>query len=328
MSKQSLVLTLISLLLFVFGFCYANEPKWLYTLKHLDNELIGYGVHEDFSIAKKKALSDISETINVNIKSDLQLKEHVLNNEVSNDTYINIDTKSEANLHGTKVVKSEQIGTLWYVAVLYNKDIIEVKMKKALAGMKLTDEKQNKFLTDSALFNRLNKELYFKLDYKVIRHDGLWYIKYKNVLIALNDKDFIDLFSFHNGANLSFKANKKVYYPDEKMHFDIEFKKPGYLSVLYVESNGKVGILLDNQKHSKSMRYPEIKSEEEFIIANPYKKTLTEMYIAIHSKEKMSLKEFEVIDNSYLDDSNYKFAILADKLNTTDFASSIIKIRY
>ena len=49
------------------------------------------------------------------------------------------------------------------------------------------------------------------------------------------------------------------------------------------------------------------KSEDVFKIANPYKKTIQELYVAIYSKTPIHLHEFENVSKNLLDESNYNF---------------------
>lgn len=305
----------------------AKEPSWLYNIKSSKNEIIGYGTDGDLHIAKQKALSDIAETINVSIKSNIQSSEQVSNDEFSSNVSMNIDSSSKANLLGTKVLKSQKVDKLWYVAVSYDKTPFTIKMKNALSKLTLKNEKQNPFLSNSVLFQRLNKEVGFTLDYQVVRHNSLWHLKYKDILIPLNTNYFTKLFSSKDSKSFSFGTNKKVFYPNDKMFFSINFNQPGYLSILYVESNGKVGVLLKNKKLHKSMVFPDPESDEEFVVANPYKETIIEMYIALYSKTRLDLSLFELVDNSYLDESTYNFTSLVEKLKNIEFSSEVIKIR-
>ncbi|MEA3331577.1 MAG: hypothetical protein U9Q29_07795 [Campylobacterota bacterium] len=82
-----------------------------------------------------------------------------------------------------------------------------------------------------------------------------------------------------------------------------------------------------NKKSSHSFRYPDVKSRDIFSVANPYKKTIQELYVAIYSKKPLSLHEFEHVSENLLDESNYNFHKLVSRLDSLDFSSFVIKIR-
>ena len=110
-------------------------------------------------------------------------------------------------------------------------------------------------------------------------------------------------------------------------NFKIKHKKSGYISILYVEYNGKVGTLLANYKSNKSFMYPDLKSEDLFKIANPYGKAIRELYIAIYSERPVKLNQFENISSDFLDESNYNFDKLISKLDNLEFSTFEIKIK-
>ena len=111
------------------------------------------------------------------------------------------------------------------------------------------------------------------------------------------------------------------------MNFIIKHKNKGYISILYVEHNGKVGVLLANKRSNKSFVYPKKDSQDIFKITNPYNKTIKELYVAIYSKKPIELYEFENVSENLLDESNYNFNKLIEKLNYLDISTFVIKIR-
>jgi len=126
---------------------------------------------------------------------------------------------------------------------------------------------------------------------------------------------------------LSIKPNKDIYIENDDMFFYIRHNNQAYISVLYVEHNGKVGILLANKKSKKSFVFPDIKKEDVLKIINPYGKTIKELYVVLSSKEPINLHKFENISDSLLDESNYNFDKLLLKLNEYNFSTYEIKIR-
>jgi len=320
------MLKLFALLSLCFSLVMAS-PSWFYNLKPANkNELIGYGIDKDITKAKQKATTNIVQSISVNIHSSVNISDTDVDGKFSSKSSSKMKSESSAVLSGVKTIKSVQENGKWYVAVKYDNSPLEIKLKKLLPK-NLKDEKQNPYLKNTPLIKSLNTEIGKKLNYKLIRKDNLWQIKYKDIMLPLSQDNFYKLFSNVSNKNISIKANQKIYKENDEMFFKIKLNNKGYASILYVEHNGKVGVLLANKKSTKSFNYPDAKSEDTFSIVNPYKHTIRELYIAIYSKEPIDLDEFENVSDNLLDESNFNFNKLINKLSGIDFSTYKIKIR-
>lgn len=303
------------------------SPSWLYKIEH-DNkhDIIGYGINENLREAKKNAIADITNTLHVSVDSSLEINNTDNNGNVSKSASTHLSTSSKAVLSGVKYIKVEQMDALWYVAAIYDNSSIDVKLKELLPT-KLVEENQNRYLKNTPLIKNLNKEFAVKLNYKIIRKDNLWQLKYKDILLPINMKNFYQLFSCQATNTLEIQPNKNVYMQNDAMFFTIKHRKKGYISVLYVEHNGKVGVLLANKKSNKSFTFPNIKNEESFKVINPYGKTVKELYVVLYSKKEINLHKFENVSENVLDESNYNFDKLLLKFNEYDFSTYEIKIK-
>ncbi|RLA75783.1 MAG: hypothetical protein DRG78_20355 [Epsilonproteobacteria bacterium] len=315
------------LLLFLPIILFAN-PSWLYNINPTDrNEIVGYGIDKKLSQAKQDAMSDIVKTISVKIESSLNISKSTSSGKYNKNISTNIKTETKAILTGIKFIKVEQINGLWYVASKYNNSPLEIKIKNLLPN-NMQNEKQNKYLKNTELFKNINKEVKTNINYQIIRKDNLWQIKYNDIILPINQDNFYELFSNQKNSNLEIKANQSIYNENDEMYFNISNTKNGYISILYIEHNGKVGLLLSNKKSDKSFTYPDLKSEDTFKIANPYNKPIQELYIALYSKYKIDLSEFENVSDNLLDESNYNFdnlMVLLDKVNYSTFRIKIKK---
>ncbi len=301
-------------------------PSWLYNIESDHNDIIGYGVSSSLKEAKQNAMADITQYMSVSVESSTDISMSDINGKIQNSASASSKIKSKAILNGVKFIKVEQIGELWYIAAKYDNSPLDIKLKKLLPK-DLKDEKQNSYLKKTPLFISLNKSIKRELDYRLIRKNNLWQLKYSDILLPINQDNFYKLFSNQSTNNLSIKANKKIYVPNNDMYFSVKNRKEGYISILYVEHNGKVGVLLANQKSSKDFRYPDLKSSDAFKISNPYKKSIQELYIAIYTKNRLNLDEFENVSENLLDESNYNFEKLISKLDKLNFSTFSIKIR-
>ena len=303
------------------------SPSWFYNLKPANkNELIGYGIDKDITKAKQKATTNIVQSISVNIHSSVNISDTDVDGKFSSKSSTKMKSESNAVLSGVKTIRSVQKNNKWYVAVKYDNSPIEIKFKKLLPK-KLKNEKQNLYLENTALIKNFNNEISKKLNYKLIRKDRLWQIKHKDTMLPLSQENFYKLFSNVSNKNIKIQANKKIYKKNNKMFFKILQNQTGYISILYVEHNGKVGVLLANKKSTKSFTYPNTKTEETFSIVNPYGHTIRELYIAIYSKDPLNIDEFETVSDNLLDETNFNFHKLIPLLNNSNFSTYKIKIK-
>jgi len=304
-----------------------SEPNWFYTIKPTNkNEIIGYGIAQSLVEAKKIAMSDIVKSISIKIQSSANISKSSIDGIFNTNISTNLQTKSAAILSGVKFIKTEQIGKLWYVSAKYNNAPLELKIK-ALLPQNIKIEKQNNYLKNTRLFKKINKEIGISLNYQIIRKDNLWQIKYNDILLPINQDNFYKLFSNYKENKFFLETNKTIYKENDEMYFNLYNQQDGYISILYVEHNGKVGVLLANKSSNKPFKYPDLKSEDTFKVVNPYNKPIQELYIALYSKNKIDLSEFENISDNLLDESNHNFHILLNKLNNYRFSTYTVKIK-
>lgn len=302
------------------------SPPWMFKVEHEKTAVVGYGVGVTLAKAKQSALNDITNYLSVEVASDVKMSTSDINGKAQNSSSSKLSTTSQAQLSGVEYIKIAQEGNLWYVAALYDNAPLEVKFER-LIGKVTANEEQNPYLAQTPLVLALNEEMKFNLDYSLIRQDNLWQLKYDDFIIPVNQKNFYRLFSIQNSQEVYLAANKEVYKQNDEMYFNIQHKEPGFISILYVEHNGKVGVLLENKISRGNFRYPAKESEEIFSVANPYKKTIYELYIAIYSKESVDLQQFENVGESYLDESNYNFHKLIEYLGKYSYSTYAIKIK-
>ncbi len=303
-----------------------GTPTWLFNLEHAKSDIVGYGVDKSLKKAKQSAMTDITQSISVSVESNVDISSRDFNGKGSTNSSVDSHTSSKALLSGVRFIKVEQENGLWYVAAKYDNSPIEIKFRKSLSGT-IVSEKQNRYLKSTPLGKSINFELKHNLNYELTRKNNLWQLKYKDILIPLNQKNFYKLFSNQKTKNITIEANQKIYKEYDEMFFKLKQRKSGYVSILYVEHNGKVGVLLANYKSKKSFLYPDAKNEDIFKIANPYGKTIRELYVALFSQKRINLYEFEGVSNKLLDDSNYGFEKLIPLLQKYDYSTYWIKIR-
>jgi len=305
-----------------------SSPSWLYNINPIDtNEIIGYGIDKEFSQAKKNAMSDIAESISIQVELSTSMLKSSINGKIDKKISLNKKMEVKAVLSGIKPIKAENSDGMWYIALKYDNSPLELKLKKSLSYNMLENEKQNSYLQHTELFKQINREIGKTLNYQIIRNDNLWKIRYRDVIIPIDQNNFYKLFSNQNSLDFAIKANQSIYHEKDKMYFEINNNREGYISILYVEHNGKVGLLLSNKKTTNSFTYPDLKSKDGFQIVNPYKKSIEELYIALFSTSYIDLSKFENVSDTLLDKSNYNFDTLLTLLNKNKYSTFRVKIR-
>lgn len=306
-------------------FASATQPKWFYQLNLKENEIVGFGVSDTFEKARVFALKEISETLQVKIKSEYTSIESIDNSIVTSNSISSIDAVSNANLFGVTVFRSEEIDGQWYVGMLYDNSSLAVKIKKVMSTNSTEySNVQNVVYSRSRLINNLNSELDKALDYRLVRKNKLWCLNVENNSFPLNERQVTQLFHSYDSPELKLVVNKKHFIPGEYLNFKVLMEKPGYVSIVYAESSGKVGVILDNKQAKKSFSFPD--GNIEFIISNLGHVTLTEMYVVLWSEKRVDLDQLNNVSASYLDESSYGLDLLLSMLTNISYSSVIIKI--
>ena len=302
------------------------SPQWFHGIKHKNYELIAYGVDKELSIARDIAKSELSKQIKVNISSNTNINKSIENGTYDKSVKNNISTSSNATLQGIKILKEVKEDNMWYVSVIYDNRTLLQKIKAKQQYINPSKQEDN-YLTNTPLVKSIFKILGFKTNINLIRKNNSWYLNISDNLFLLNRDNFIKLFANTKNEYISFSTNKNIYkYPDS-IQFKVNTKKSGYVSILYSDENGKVGVILNNMKIDKSIIYPKDNSEDKLIAYNPTKNTLQELYIAVYSNNKIDLSLFENISDTLLDESSYNFDNLLDKINNNKISGLKLKIK-
>jgi hypothetical protein len=276
--------------------------------KNNHNEIIGYGGSKSLEEARNIAIKDIVSQMSVTIKGTIVTTKLISNGKYKAEHKGETIVQTGATLSGAKIIKSQNYNGKFYVAVSYDKSLLEVKIKRKL-NQKISNQKQNNYIKNTVLVQRLNKYLNKKLDFE------------------LTEKDLYKLFVTTKNKNISISTNKTIFEDNDEIFFNIKLKNKGFVSILYVDAQGKVALLMSNEYKSKSFRFPSINSEDIFTLTNLNNDTTYELIVAIYSKEKIDLSLFEEVNEEILDENNFNFDKLIKKLNNLEFTTHKIKIK-
>jgi hypothetical protein len=326
-SKNSLLKNFIVVLIFVSSPLLAKAPIWYLSSPDKNYHVKGYGQGATLNEAKSLALLDVARTLAVNIQNTMHISEKLNDGKVS--SYLSDKTylSTSAVISGAAIADMLEENGIWYVSVVFDKRSLGLRFKNRLENLGLMDEPPN-FLSTSILVEEITEELGVRLKFKLFRENNLWSIGYKNVKFVMNNEEFIKSFQTKQGSNIKLKLNKNIYYPDDKITFEIKAPNSGYVSLLAVDNDGKVGVLYSNVKSEALIKLPSERDEIEFKVFNPSKGILHEMYVATWSRQPLNLSYFEDVQATLLDDSNYRYDHLNSILNSTDASTWTIKVKY
>jgi hypothetical protein len=312
----------------VFAAHATTLPNWFYSLKPGSaNEIIGYGTAASLEEARKNALAEVSDTLLVGIKSELNLTQTYKNNELVTDYDAKLTSNSAATLSGVNVIKSELIEGTWYVAVSFDNSPLSLKIKNAdLKQAPDSPRSNDDIYRRSPLILELDQALGKKHLYKLRRDNQLWYLQVADQSFTLKANELKQFFHSHTTKQLQLKLNKGVYNSGDLMSFSISSAKPGFVSILYAEASGKSGVIMSNKKITETLNFPSKADEDELMISNPTGSTLSEMYIAIWSESPVSLDQLYPVTSDYLDESAFNLHDVFELLSKHRYTSKVIKI--
>lgn len=304
----------------IYSYAFAT-PSWFGT-NSLDRPLfsmIGYGSSEDLEKAQAQAREDISSQLSSTITSSLDIKLSDTNGKIDKSVSTNTKSTSSAVLDTTKVLRSEKVGDIFYVALLYQ-NIPKLKCPK----------KQNKFLANSSLINDANLLLNCRYDYDLRYMDESWYLKYKTINEKLSQAQFDTFFKTVANDKLSIKSEKNTYEDGESFSLKITSKADGYLSLVVVYEDGKVGVLLSNEyiNKDKAIKFPSEQSQEEMIAGLvEYNKATKDLYFAFISPKTIDLTSFQEQENKQVGESEYRFNDVIKLSEVYEFSTILLRTK-
>ena len=120
-----------------------SDPDWFGQPSPNNYEVKGYGQATTLEIAKDKALSDIAQTLKVNINASTEVTSTLDNDSFNTSVVDNLQTSSSATLTGVVIEHSIQLSNTWYVSAIYDTGSTEDKFKRALQNKPLQPEPEN-----------------------------------------------------------------------------------------------------------------------------------------------------------------------------------------
>ena len=308
-------------LFFIFLTCSYATPSWYYNIQNKQPQtIIGYGSGKDENTAKQNALSDVVSKISTTIDTSMKILQRDDNGQVvQNSEYIS-NQKAKGVLNDYKLLKVEYEDGEFFVAVSYenipsfDKFVRKVQQSSSFNHANKSTVKTvppRGYLSYTPMAKKLKKTLKSEIDFKLLRRDKKWYIKYKTVLQTLDKKDFARFFVTVPNKNLSINTNKRdnILFDGDRFYFKVKSKRSGYISILTVYEDGTVSSLVRNIpiKPNKIEKIPD-EEFESIPEAGLIKKGIEtyDLYICIFSKKRLHFESFAYADDELINEEKYK----------------------
>ena len=316
--------------LFVLGVALFASPKWYENLTTTKpNSYIGYGSSTKEKEAKRDALSDIASQISLKVVNSFSDDISEIDGKVSSKTYSKTSQDSSATLNDYKLLRSSYLDGRFYVAMEYENitslDRFVRKLKRLKVNKK--SEKQNSYIKKTLMAKSLKKDLLKDIDFKLVRKDKEWFIKYNSILQRLDKKDFAKFFVSISNKDLSINTNKKenILYDGDRFFFKVNSKKSGFVSIFSVYEDGTVSTLIRNIKISKNKTEnipdEEFESIPEAGLMEQGVETY-DLYVVVYDRKKLHFDQFAYADDKLIKEEKYKnFDELIEFLDTKDYAT-------
>ncbi|KIM11895.1 MAG: hypothetical protein KU37_03295 [Sulfuricurvum sp. PC08-66] len=314
----------------VWSVAWAVSPAWYAQSEFASSGNIYYGYGEDADQARAiaKAKEQIANAMQSIIQSEISTDTQVKNDEVTKAARQKLVARTDVVLSNARTYKAERVEGVWYVVVMFEHIAIAQQAKRALAEV-ACDKAPNPYLVQTPLVQGIHKELACPHAFEVWRSNGMWYLKSGSFSALLGGEDFDKLFATTTSEVVTLTASHPKLYEDEVFSFTVKTSKRGYLSLLTIYEDGKVGVLFGNApiKPNQPMVFPDANSELELIagLVEPNKPT-KDLYIALLTPTQIDVSRFEMISDGLIEaDSSFKMGEVIELMGQGDFATLLLR---
>jgi len=297
---------------FFIASAFANPLWYLNTQKTKTNSYVGYGSGVDEVHAKQEALNDIASQISVSVNTSLKQNQKLQNGKFQNIEEFSSLQNSKAVLSDYELLKSEFYKGRYFVCVEYENIPSLDKFVRKVKVLGTTEVVHpNLYLKDTLIAEKLKKVLKKDIEFKLLRKDKKWFIKYKSVMQVLDKKDFAKFYVTVPHAKLSIRTDKKrdILYDGDKFYFKVKSAKKGYVTIFSVYEDGTVVTLVRNisigQNRVENIPDKDFETIPEAGLIEKGKETF-DLYVAIYSQKKMRFDSFAYADEKLISEEKYK----------------------
>ncbi len=320
-------------LLALLFFGCANTPKppsWYLTPSKSSSKIFGYGSGASLEIAKNRAREDIATSLNVHIKSEFTINAQRDINSTKQDIKSSLHSYSEVVLSQIKLLHSEHLDDMYYVALMYENLPLAQKVYQSLKATRLQKMPQEHFYAQTLFSKSLKKLFGYTPKYELFFKDSLYFLHIAAKVFPLKESDLKYFFFEKESEDISLEASSKRLHVSNYFHFTLQNSKAGFVSLLEVDEEGRVIVHLDNQKMPiKSTKlYPDSELYEglQAGIVN-HKERVNEQFIALLCHKKVDLTLFENASQSFNENKQaMRYSELSKIIDGCEYTSVILKI--
>lgn len=328
---QSLLLTLTA---FVFMACspdakvpHAIKPPLWYgdesALALSSYEVVGFGEGNTLVEARARAKEMIAQKLLSRVESSF---ESVSDDAVSK-SQAKLKVTSALTLQDLQTRKQEQKDGSFFVALSFKNLDFAQRVKEKLLDATCHDVTQNRYLSQTPLFKKLNAALGCQRDFSLVRKNAAWYLAYEEELFLLNESELEELYISRSNKAFGFETPKKVLHEGERFYFSLACDAKGYITLVDVYENGVVTLLEPSKKIAKTLRIPSEESAHELEAGLLEEGRDThDLYVAFFTQEPLDMSRFTYANEDFANDENsYKFDELLELMQTHEHATILLR---
>ena len=324
------ILALFSLSTLLFG----DVPSWYHAL-HVTkaNSYAGYGDGASENEAKQNALTDIASQIYTKVESQRVQKEKLINGNYEQNIEVQSSQNTKADMSDYELLKAENVDGRYYVGIAYedisNMDRFTHKIRSLNEKISPTDTNSstNNLLQKSASASQLRTVFGKNIDFKIVRKDATWFLRYKNALQHITNAEFSHFFLSSENEKLQLNTNKKnnILYDGDEFSFKVKSKESGFVNIVSVYEDGTVATLMKNIPIKKETltTLPDEKYGATPVAGVLEKgKETYDMYVLIYSPKKMVFDQFGDASDEHIEDERHKnFGEFVEFLNDKNYTT-------
>ena len=320
------------------------EPDWYKNRSLVKNsdEYIGYGQALKREDAALQAISDLALSIKSNINYSLNDRVETTNDQVFKSTQSATSLRSNVTLSDTQLLKQEKIGNTFFVAYKYSNLPVIDKISNQSIALKCT-LKRHGYLSQTPLIKSIIKKLFTKAqlekgcqpDFEIVYKQGNWYLMLtqengKRAMFALSENDFKLLFASVADNAIGLYLSKSNLSEGELYQINLNVKKAGYFSLLYLTGDGQIQALIENKVmvSSKTFSYPDLTKYDGLVAeTNQDHKFSQDVILAVLCDNKQDFSLLPSMSNDIVNASTqYLLTATMKQINECRVSSKILKI--
>lgn len=307
-----------------------SPPTW-YGKLNTPSLIIGYGEASTREQALLMARKEIAESMKVQIFAETNLS--VIKTDTVTQSYkSNSTSKTNILLSDTTILREENQGSYWYVAVSYDNSSLDNRVIRSI-GFSCNVASQNNYLATTYLVAQIIKKTGCRANLSLERKNNNWAINYQGNIDALRDSDDFERYFYGRVDNQGIVIDISPSHVKNWQRFELNItsNEDGYISIYNIYGRGVVTEIISNVPitASKSINIPKDVFSGNELIATLINKKISalEMYVVIFNKSIDKDARFNLASPAIDQSGNsFLFDVLLEKMATSRFATDVLRI--